>query len=61
MNTEYRNMLARYREAREVLTSEIQASMADPRPALPHDQVMREIRQILTQSYLEKGKGGDLT
>ena len=61
MNTEYRHMLAKYREAREVLTSEIQASMDDPRPALPHDQVMREIRQILTQSYLEKGKGGDLT
>ena len=61
MNTKYRHMLAKYWEAREVLTSEIQASMDDPRPALPHDQVMREIRQILTQSYLEKGKGGDLT
>ena len=55
MNTEYRHMLAKYRE---VLTSEIQASMDDPRPALPHDQVMREIRQTLTQRYLEKGKGG---
>lgn len=55
MSTEYRQMLAKYREAREVLTSEIQASMDDPRPAVTHDKVMMEVRQNLTQTDSEEG------
>lgn len=51
---EYRHMLAKYREAREDLISEIQAAMDDPRPAIPHDQVMSEIRQTLTQAGRRK-------
>jgi len=58
MSTEYRQMLAKCREVREVLTSEIQASMDDPRPAVPHDKVMMEIRQNLTQTDSEEGSGG---
>ena len=29
------------------LRSEIEASLADPRPSIPHDQVMAELRAII--------------
>lgn len=58
MSIEYRQKLVKFREEREVLTSEIQASMDDPRPAIHHDQVMRKIRQNLTQTDSEEGAGG---
>ena len=29
------------------LSSEIEASLADPRPSIPHDQVMAELRAII--------------
>ncbi|GLV20486.1 hypothetical protein TomMM35A_03460 [Sphingobium sp. TomMM35A] len=29
------------------LRSEVEASLADPRPSIPHDQVMAELRAII--------------
>lgn len=45
-------------ESRAALASEIQASIDDPRPAIPHDQVMREIRETLAQTDRRKDQEG---
>lgn len=37
------------------LRSEVEASLADPRPAVPHDQVMAELRAIIAAKQTNQG------
>jgi hypothetical protein len=34
----------------------VEASLADPRPAIPHDQVMAEVRAIIEEAKRRKGE-----
>ena len=35
------------REVRDWFRAQVEASLADPRPGIPHDQVMAELRAII--------------
>lgn len=39
----------------EWLRAKVAASLADPRPAIPHDEVMAEIDALIEQIVAEKG------
>lgn len=40
------------------LRAKLQASIDDPRPSIPHEQVMAEIRERLAKSWAEKSQQG---
>ncbi|MFP1495815.1 antitoxin [Escherichia coli] len=39
----------------EWLRAKVAASLADPRPAIPHDEVMAKMEKIINQIAMENG------
>lgn len=40
----------------EWFRKKVEASLADPRPRIPHDQVMAEVREIIEAAKRRKGE-----